>query len=116
MKVDIEKTHIGVKILEGEGKLKAVIKIDFGDFVIRGFRIQESQFENPKANGKKLWLTVPSYQSAGKYRPLFFMPEKTLWEELENKVWEAYEIESKRHYQKRFNLKDEDVETLETVL
>lgn len=106
MKIDFDKIIIKVKIIT-EGKLKAIVGVDFGDFVVKGFRIQESQYENAK--GQKLWLSPPCYQSGGRYRPMFFAPEKAVWEALEAKIWDAYDAQSKETYKKMYDLKDEDL-------
>lgn len=77
-----------VKLVERESALKATISLDFGEFVVKGFRVQEGKYPNPK--GDNLWLLPPSYQSHGKYHPIIFFPDKDLWEALSNKIWDAY--------------------------
>lgn len=106
MKIEIEEIEIKVKILD-EKKTKAIIGLDFGDFVIKGFRIMESQFEN--RDGDKLWLTPPSYASAFKHHPIFFMPDKELWKQLENKMYLAYKKESDNYHKKQYGITDEDL-------
>ena len=106
MKVDINSIKVQVKVLESQ-KLKAIIGLDFGDFVVRGFRVMESQFDNPR--GDKLWLTPPSYLGGGRYHPIFFMPEKSLWEALQAKIWDEYYKETETHYKKRMDLKNDDI-------
>ncbi len=104
MKIKIEEIQIKIKFIEHK-KLKAIIGVDFLDFVIRGFRIMESEYENDK--GDKLWLTPPSYQdSGGKYHPIFFMPNKEEWQELEKLIWEEFYKQRNEHYKKQFDLKD----------
>ncbi len=110
MNVDLDVISIKVKVLEGQ-KLKAIISVDFGDLIVKGFRVMESQYPNLK--GDKLWLTPPSYPSAGgKYRPIFFMPEKGLWEALQAKIWNEYYKQTNSHYQKRMGVQDEEIEKI----
>ena len=78
---------IRVKILDDK-RTHAIITLDFGDFVVKGFRVQQSQFTNFK--GDNLWVTPPSYQSGGRYHPMFFVPEKEKWAALEQLIWKAF--------------------------
>ena len=107
MKINIQEIQIKIKFVEQE-KLKAIISLDFGDFIIKGFRVMKSEYKNDY--GDELWLTPPSYQGAGgRYHPIFFMPNKELWKQLEKKVWEEYRIQIKEFYKKQFDLKSEDI-------
>ena len=96
MKIKIDE--IGLKIKITDGKVKAIIGLDFGEFVVKGFRIQVSEHENE--NGEKLWLTPPSYKGPYKWHPIFFMPDKELWKELEKKIYQEYHVQMKE-YQKK---------------
>ena len=71
--------------LKRQGKLYAIITVDFGDFLINGFRIMESDRENPR--GDCLWITAPSYLAAGKYHKIFFVKEEKVRGELEDVIW-----------------------------
>lgn len=104
MAINIEEISIKCKFIE-EKKLKAIITLDFGDFVVRGFRISESEYENRQ--GEKLWLTPPSYLGGGRYHPMFFMPDKELWQRLEEKIWDEYRRQSEEHFKKRLGLEDD---------
>ncbi len=107
MNLNIEEIGIKIKITD-QKQVKAIISLDFGDFVVKGFRIMESQFENK--NGDKLWLTPPSYAGAGgRHHPIFFMPDKELWSKLETKMFSAYEKESREYRKKQYGLKDDDL-------
>ena len=102
MTINKDQIKVKIKFIEAQ-KLKAIIGLNFDDFVIKGFRVSESEFENDR--GEKLWLTPPSYRdSGGRYHPIFFMPNKELWKELENLIWDEYEIQSEEHHNKRFDL------------
>ena len=103
MQININEIEVKIKFLEDK-KLKAIIGLNFGDFIVKGFRVMTSEFENRR--GEKLWLTPPSYQGGGRYHPIFFMPDKSLWEQLEDKIWEEYEKQNKKHYAKMFGIDD----------
>lgn len=106
MKMIPGEVTVKVKFTEKK-KLKAIIGLDFGDFVVKGFRVMESEYENTR--GDKLWLTPPSYPDAGgKYHPIFFIPNKDLWKKLEEKIWDEYYSQQKEHYKKMYDAKDED--------
>lgn len=103
MKIDIEKISVKVKVLEDK-KTKAIISLDFGDFVVKGFRIQESNYEND--SGDKLWLTPPSYQGGPKWHPIFFVPDEKLWSILAKKIWEEYYRQKDEYHKKFFGIKN----------
>jgi len=102
MDIKIDEISVKIKFVE-QKKLKAIITLGFGEFVIKGFRVMESEYENE--NGDKLWLTPPSYQSSfGKYHPIFYMPDKEQWKELEKMIWAQYYKQSDEYYKKKFDL------------
>lgn len=103
MELDIQKIEVKVKFIE-EKKLKAIIALNlYGCVVVKGFRVAESEFANE--NGDKLWLTPPSYRDGGgHYHPIFFMPDKELWKQLERRIWGEYYRQRDEHYRKRFDL------------
>lgn len=107
MRIKIDEIQVKIKFVE-EAQLKAILSLDFGDFIIKGFRVQESDHENDF--GEKLWITPPSYRDRhGKYHPMFFIADKELWKELERKIWEEYKSQNSTQYQKRFGIKDLDI-------
>lgn len=102
MKINIEEIEVKIKFVD-QALLKAIITLDFGDFVVKGFRVMKSNYTDN--NG--LWLTPPAYPAGGEYHPIFFMPNKERWQELEKKIWEEYEIQREEFHKKQFDLKDE---------
>ena len=106
MKINIQEIIVKIKFLE-ERKLKAIISLDFGDFSVKGFRVMESPHTNDY--GLELWFTPPSYSDkSGKYHPIFFIPDKNLWKELEKRIWEEYQKQQEEYYKKKFDLKDDE--------
>jgi len=104
IKVDDLKFYF--KIVEMD-KLKAIVSIDFGDFKIKGFRVNASDYENER--GEKLWITPPSYPDGSRrYHPIFYIPNKELWKKVESKLLDEYQKASKEHYEKRFDLNDKE--------
>ena len=108
MTINLDELKITAKIIEGQD-LKAIVSINFGDFIVKGFRIQKSKYKN-KQEEEGLWVTPPSYRdSGGKYHPIFFSPDKLLWEQIKNKILEEYSKANNSHYKKRMRLeKDAD--------
>lgn len=106
MKIKIGEIKVKIKIIEEE-KLKAIIGLDFGDFVIKGFRIRQSEFENSR--GDKLWLTPPAYNGGGFYHPIFFVPDKELWAKLEDKIYSEYQKKKKEYHAKKFGIKADGI-------
>lgn len=103
MNIKLDEITVKIKFIEGKN-LKAIITLDFGDFLVKGFRVLNSDYKN--CEGDKLWLVPPSYQdSGGQYHPIFFCPDKEgVWQPLEKKVWDEYYKQSEKYYKKRFNL------------
>ncbi|KKR24018.1 MAG: hypothetical protein UT53_C0001G0007 [Candidatus Yanofskybacteria bacterium GW2011_GWD2_39_48] len=106
MNIDLEKIEVKVKVIE-EKKLKAIISLVIGDIIIKGFRVSESKFFNEM--GDMLWLTPPSYMGGGRYHPIFYMPDKELWKQLEKRIWDEYYRQLKEYHKKRFDLADDDI-------
>lgn len=110
MKINPDEITVKIKFTEAK-KIKAIITLDFQSFVVKGFRIQESQYENIKKD--KLWLTPPSYaDSGGRWHPIFFIPDKELWKEIELKIWDEYDIQQIEHFKKRMDLSNEDIKII----
>jgi len=93
--------------------LKAIASLDFGVFVIKGFRINKSKFQSPTSqNNQSLWIVPPSYKdSNGKYHPIFFMPDLSLWKEIETLITVCYQNALTEHYEKKFGIPSPDLET-----
>lgn len=102
MTINKDEIRVKIKFIEAQ-KLKAILSLNFGDFSVKGFRVTESDY--PNMRGDKLWLTPPSYRdSGGRYHPIFFMPNKELWKELESIIWDEYAVQSDEHYKKRLGI------------
>jgi len=106
MTIDIEKIVIKIKLTDG--KMKAIVALDFGDVVLRGFRVQDSQYENER--GEKLWVTPPTYQGGGKYHPIVFFPDKDFWKRLQIRILDAYQAADRDRHKKAFGLSDEEAD------
>lgn len=104
MKVNVEEIIVKVKLTEG--KLKAIVALDFGDFVLRGFRIQDSDYENER--GERLWLTPPVYRGGVKYHPIVFFTDKDLWGRIQKKIWDSYDEALKTRYTKAYDLSEQE--------
>lgn len=88
MTLNINEIICRVKLIEKD-KLKAIITLDFGDFAIKGFRVTISQFANSR--GKNLWIQPPSYKAGKGYFPIFFIHDKDMWVDLQEKIYDAYD-------------------------
>lgn len=110
MKIKISEIKVKSKIID-EKELKAIINLDFGDFVIKGFRLQSSNFKN--VLGDQLWLVPPSYPDQNRqYHPIFFIPNKNLWKELEKHILLEYRQQNKKYQQKKFGLNKDELASL----
>lgn len=101
----INGVKIRFKIIESQN-LKATASLDFGWAIIKGFRLSCSKFKNEKGEDE-LWVLPPSYRdSGGHWHPIFFMPDKLAWEEIQTKIREEYAKASDEHYRKRMGITD----------
>ena len=98
LNISINDIEIRFKMLENL-KLKAIATITFGDIIIKGFRVQSSDFGT--GNDIPLWVDAPSFFLKGTYRPMFFIENKALWKAIEQKVIAEYHIQLNEHYEKR---------------
>ena len=92
MQIDTKEIQVKIVLCQ-EKDLKAIISLNFGDFVIRGFRLRVSKFKSLAENENQqegLWLTPPTYQSKGRYHPIFYVPDVDLWKKIEKKVLREY--------------------------
>lgn len=104
LNIGINDLKFRVKCVEMQ-KMKAIVAIDFGDFIIKGFRVNFSNYKDE--DGNELWITPPCYRDGnGKYRPIFFMPNKELWGAIKKKIIEEYKKAQEEHFKKRLDVED----------
>lgn len=57
-------------------------KLAYGTWlVIKGFRVGKSKYEE-----EPIWVQEPSYNTYGKWNPIFFLENKYDWEELKHEI------------------------------
>jgi DNA-binding cell septation regulator SpoVG len=66
-----------------KGKVKARADILFEGFMIKGFKVIQD-------DGGKTYVTPPSYNAAGFWRPLFKTESEEDWKEIQRKVLEVF--------------------------
>jgi DNA-binding cell septation regulator SpoVG len=109
MKINIDDITIKIKIID-EVALKAIVSLNFGDFVVKGFRVQKSKFDDEKG-APKPWITPPVYRAGnGTYHPIFYIPDKDLWSQLQSKIEHEYRIQTDEHYRKMYGLPKKEEE------
>lgn len=105
MQIKIDEIRIKIKITDG--KQKAIVALDFGDFVVKGFRVLESKFDNEY--GDRLWITPPTYPTAFKRHPIIYFPDKPTWKELEIRIREAFKREERSYQAKKYGVSEEEL-------
>jgi len=83
-----DEISIAIKLVNTD-QLKAICSINYGDHVIRGFRIAPSKFQD-EASGEYLRVLPPAYGVGGETHLAFFMENKESWKELVNKIIQKY--------------------------
>lgn len=82
--LDINQCQIKIKLNE-KGSMLAQAEISFGDLLIYGFRIMQTN------TGDKLFVTPPSIKSGrGNYLDIIRINNKIKWRELEEKIKTEY--------------------------
>ncbi len=105
MKINIDEIKISIKFIENK-KTKAILSLDFGEVVVKGFRISESQYENDL--GDKLWLQPPSYVGGGRYHSIFFMADKEQWKNLEKRIWSEFKMKQDQYHKKKYDIPESE--------
>ena len=67
-----------------KGKVKARADIVFEGFTLKGFKVIQDE-------SGKTYVTPPSYQAGGFWRPLFKTEKKEDWEQIQHEVIDKYE-------------------------
>ncbi len=92
----LEKVPISAKVrLVNKPGIIAVVEIEFGDVITKGWRLVRSQYENTR--GQKLWLRPP--QDLNSHRFFVFIEDKELYKKIEDKVYELVDKISDGDYQ-----------------
>ena len=81
MKIKIEEITTKIKILDDK-KTKAIIGLDFGEFVVRGL---EYKNHNTKTKRRSAMANSPSYLGGGRYHPIFLYQTKICGKSLNQK-------------------------------
>jgi DNA-binding cell septation regulator SpoVG len=83
---DIDSLEIQIFPREN-GQMVAQAKLTYGIIEISGYRIMRSKQDN------SLFIQPPSYQTGfGKWKPLVFFNDPTIWQEIQKKISEEYKI------------------------
>jgi hypothetical protein len=66
-----------------------VLQTDYGKVTVKGFCIWSSKFIHPRFQ-EEINITPPSAMRFGRSFPYVFFEDKTMWESLEEKIYNAY--------------------------
>lgn len=88
----IEKSKVKIRFNGKDENLKATAQLIIAEYIeINGFRISLSKFEG-------VYVQPPSYNTGNRWQNSFWLTEKELWKELENKILEEYESKTDSHF------------------
>lgn len=87
MEIDPEAVKFRVRIME-DPKTKALVTIDFGELVIKGYRIMVSSFTGE--HGENLWVVPPAYNSKAGWKPIVHIVRKDKWKDIETRIVRQY--------------------------
>jgi hypothetical protein len=89
MKINLDDIKVEIKLSSKE-KLKATAVVNFGDFVVKGFRLSVSEHENENLDSEKLWMQPPATRIGQFWHKIFWIDDKQKWKELERKIFDVY--------------------------
>lgn len=106
---NISDIEVRFKLVEKKD-IKAIFSLNFGDLSIKGFRIQNSKFEDPIT--RSLWIVPPVYFDQNKKaHPIAYFSSKEKWEALQKHIMKKYDEAVDHDY---FD-KSEDEEAIDIV-
>ncbi|MFZ2189874.1 MAG: hypothetical protein WA057_01150 [Candidatus Magasanikiibacteriota bacterium] len=86
---DINDIEIRFKLADKKG-IKAFFSLSFGDLSVKGFRIQDSKFEDPVT--RNLWIVPPVFFDQNKQaHPIAYFSSKEKWEALQEYIIKKYD-------------------------
>ena len=54
-------------------------------------------------------MTVSYASGGGRYHPIFFMPDKAVWEALQGRIWDEYYKQADQYFRKRMDIKVDEI-------
>lgn len=92
MNINIEDITVKIKLRQ-TGKMLAQAEIIFGNIIeTKGWRIMFSDKIHPRFQ-EGLWIQPPSYRTAWKWNPVIYINNRTLYDLIEEKIYNAYRLE-----------------------
>ena len=93
LEILIEKSSIKINLTNKDDFLKATAQVVLAECIeINGFRISLSK------NFEGLWLQPPSYSCGNGWKKTFWLDDKALWKQLEDKILKEYNNKIDSHY------------------
>lgn len=89
--INIEDISIKIILKNSKTMLAQAEVIFFELLETKGWRIMESNKTHPKFQ-EYIWIQPPCYKTNNSYKPLLFINNKLLYEELEEKIYNAYSL------------------------
>lgn len=94
MKINIDNIEVKIRILDKGETLAQAELIVFDVIEIKGWRVSNSKTINEKLSAQ-IWIQPPTYRRGFEYKPIAFINDKNLYEQLEKKIYEKY-LEAKK--------------------
>lgn len=96
---DIKISKIQIK---GEGKLLAIVQLEYLGVLMRGFRIMRSE-ELDRDISAYIWIQPPCAKAYGQWIKLIRFLDDEVWRQLKAKVHADYQIAADDYYRQKFN-------------
>ena len=85
----IQDITIQLKLLNTGNLLARATIILFGVWEEHGWKVMKSKKMHPQF-GDDIWIQSPSYPSTGKWQEIVFINDRKLWEQVQEKIYDAY--------------------------
>lgn len=89
MGITISDIKIKIKLLKSETVLAQATVILFDVWEEHGWKILKSNRIHPVFQ-EKVWIQAPSYKKFGDWKPLIFINDRKLYEQVQQKIYDAF--------------------------
>lgn len=88
--------------LKSEGKLLAIVELEYLGVLMRGFRISRSE-QLDRDISAYVWIQPPCSKAYTKWIKLIRFLDDEVWRQLKAKIYAAYQVAADDYYRQKFN-------------
>ena len=92
MNIDPNEVKVKIKMISSGSILAQATIILFDVWEEKGWKVLKSNREHPTFQDY-VWIQAPSFNTAGQWKEIVFVNDKRLYEEVQQKIFDAYVME-----------------------